>query len=142
MKLLLILAFTFTAFNTGLIWLVQVVHYPGFLRVGGEGYKGYQKYHMKNITLVVGPSMVAEAILSVAVLWYIKDLTASNIYLLSLALLVLIWLHTALWAAPVHARLLSGYDGALIRSLININWWRTSLWSLRTALLGYILYRI
>jgi hypothetical protein len=44
----------------GLIWFVQVVHYPLFARVGGDGSKAYAAEHQRRTTLVVGPLMLVE----------------------------------------------------------------------------------
>jgi hypothetical protein len=142
-KLLLILAFAFTLFNTGLIWTIQVVHYPGFLKVGKDMYEAYQQFHMRAITFVVGPSMLAELVFSGLLLFLLSQLGEYRIiYIISLALLALIWLHTALWAVPLHGKLVSGYDAQAIQSLVSANWWRTFAWTARALLLGLILYRI
>jgi hypothetical protein len=54
---------------TGLIWFVQVVHYPLFARVGGDGYREYQIEHMRRTGWVVGPAMLAELGSGVALVW-------------------------------------------------------------------------
>lgn len=141
MKLTLLTAFGFCAFNMGLIWIVQVVHYPGFLRIGSEGYQAYQQFHMRSITTVVGPSMLAELLSSAMLLLFIREINQPYLVWISLLLLVLIWINTALWAVPSHNKLLDGYDANLITKLIQINWWRTVAWTLRTILLGYVLLR-
>ena len=51
-----------------------------------------------------------------------------------LALLLVIWLSTALWQGPLHGRL--SREGArpdLVRALVNGNWLRTVLWTARSA---------
>ena len=45
---------------TGLIWFVQVVHYPLMAKVGAEGYSLYQHTHMSRTTWVVAPLMLTE----------------------------------------------------------------------------------
>jgi hypothetical protein len=46
---------------TGLIWFVQVVHYPLFRAVGSSGYAAYQERHMRLTKVVVVPRMLLEA---------------------------------------------------------------------------------
>ena len=46
----------------GLIWFVQIVHYPLFSAVGERGYTAYQIQHMNLTGAVVGPPMVIEAL--------------------------------------------------------------------------------
>ena len=48
-----------TLFMVGVIWFVQVVHYPLFSRVGGEGFALYSKAHSR-LTTYVGPPMLVE----------------------------------------------------------------------------------
>ncbi len=44
----------------GLIWTIQVVHYPLFKEVGKESFIAYHERHMRFITWVVGLLMLAE----------------------------------------------------------------------------------
>ena len=59
-----------TWFLMGLIWIVQVVHYPLMAEVGAESYSAYQQGHMQRITWVVAPTMVLEALTA---LWIAVD---------------------------------------------------------------------
>ena len=46
-----------TLFMVGLIWMVQVVHYPLLDGVGEQNYVRYQQRHQSNITYVVGGAL-------------------------------------------------------------------------------------
>jgi hypothetical protein len=142
MKLLLLLAFGATCFNTGLIWIIQLVHYPGFLKIGREGYDAYQAFHMRSISWIVGPSMLLEAISTGLLLFYLKELPLTALFYCSLFLLLTIWVNTAFFAVPAHNKLLSGYNVEAINNLVNVNWWRTFAWTARSILLGTILYKL
>lgn len=142
MKPVLLLAFSLALFNTGLIWTIQIVHYPGFLKVSEESYQAYQSFHMKSITSLVGPSMLLELLFSVWALMFIKQLPAPGWHLTTILILALIWVHTALWASPLHMKLVAGYNEKLVHDLIQANWWRTIGWTLRAGILGLIVYRI
>ena len=52
------LAVTFTL--VGLIWTIQVVHYPLFARVGVDAFARFHAEHNARITVLVGPLMCAE----------------------------------------------------------------------------------
>src|SRR5271157_6285468 len=54
----------------GLIWLVQVVHYPLFRLVGSGDFKGYHHNHTRLISWVVGPPMLAEGLSAAVLAWY------------------------------------------------------------------------
>jgi hypothetical protein len=55
-----------TLMLVGLIWFVQVVHYPQFARVGTERFTQYQSGHVRLTTWVVALPMLIEAVTSVA----------------------------------------------------------------------------
>ena len=46
-----------TWFMTGLIWLVQIVHYPLFTFVDKSNYNSFQNAHMLRIGILVIPVM-------------------------------------------------------------------------------------
>ena len=49
-----------TWYLVGLIWLVQVVHYNMFDRVGSDGFVRYEADHNRLITPIVAPPMLIE----------------------------------------------------------------------------------
>jgi hypothetical protein len=119
-----------TLFMVGVIWFVQVVHYPLFARVGAEGFSAYSATHSRLTGLVVGPPMIAEAATAVALA--LRPRPGSPVARLAgLALLATIWLSTALLQAPRHRELGAGFERASHRSLVASNWLRTACWSAR-----------
>ena len=141
MKILLIVSLIISSFNTGLIWLVQLVHYPGFAKIGIDAYKGYQEFHMRGITWIVGPSMFSELALTALGFFYWHHLPFKNLYLIAAFLVLVIWINTVFWAIPAHGTLVQdGQDQALISRLVQLNWWRTISWTLRTILLAYVVF--
>lgn len=46
----------------GLIWFVQIVHYPLFAYVGAEKFIAYEAAHARLTTWVVAPPMLTEAL--------------------------------------------------------------------------------
>jgi hypothetical protein len=116
----------------GLIWFVQVVHYPLFGRVGAEGFPQYATLHQRRTTWVVAPLMLIEAGTG---LWLVVDsaLPAWQPWT-GLALLVAIWASTACLQVPLHGRLAAGFDPRAHRALVRTNWLRTAAWTARGAL--------
>ena len=51
-----------TLIMVGVIWFVQVVHYPLFSRVGPEKFSLYTEAHPRLATYVVGPPLLVEAV--------------------------------------------------------------------------------
>ena len=140
--LLLLLNLVFSSMLTGLIWLVQVVHYPGFLLVGKEAGNAYQEHHTRSISRVVIPFMLAELVVAVW-LFFSPFLFQVLSYLnrAAFGLLLIIWLVTFLGAVPLHSSLSkNGYDSATIKNLIKFNLARTIAWTLRTLVLLLLIY--
>ncbi|MBX3461853.1 MAG: hypothetical protein KF830_01670 [Planctomycetes bacterium] len=117
----------------GLIWFVQVVHYPLLAMVGHEQGPAYEREHCRRIGPLVAPAMLAEAALAVA-LWWSAPPAAAAWTRLGLGLLGLVWAATFVLQVPCHRRLSTALDAALVRRLVATNWIRTAAWTLRAAL--------
>lgn len=127
-----------TLFMTGVIWFVQVVHYPLFAGTGRAEFCAYERRHTGLTTWVVAPPMLAEAATAVLLFWF-RPAGASTWQLVAgLALVAAIWLSTALLQVPCHERLCREFDPAAHRRLVSTNWIRTSAWSLRGALVLWV----
>jgi hypothetical protein len=120
-----------TLFMVGVIWFVQVVHYPLFARVGWAGFAAYSTAHTRLTGLVVGPPMLVEAATAVALVVSTPPEVSGWLVRVGLVLLAGIWLSTALLQSPRHTELGRGLDLSAHRSLVTSNWLRTVLWSLR-----------
>ena len=131
-----------TLFMVGLIWMVQIVHYPLFDDVGQENYVRYQQRHQSNITYVVAPVMLVELVTSILLLVYpVVGLNKSLAYV-SIGLVVLIWLSTALLQVPCHGKLVKEFDQSAYHWLVSSNWIRTIAWSGRGVVVTMMLVRI
>ncbi|MFZ9881304.1 MAG: hypothetical protein ACO3QC_07885 [Phycisphaerales bacterium] len=128
-----------TLFMTGLIWFVQVVHYPLFSAVGGTEFAAYSRAHQSLTTLVVGPAMLVEA-LSAGLLVFARPAgIPAWLAWLGLALVAVIWLSTAMLQVPAHGRLAGGFDASTHGFLVGTNWIRTVCWSLRAVVVVVML---
>jgi hypothetical protein len=130
-----------TAMLTGIIWFVQIAHYPLFPLAGGHNFPLYQRTHERGITRVVVPFMVIELLTAIILLFRLPAGVSRSLFYLTLALLVIIWLSTFLLQLPQHRRLESGFDINAWQILCRSNWVRTITWSLRTWILFLIVVR-
>ncbi len=123
---------------TGLIWFVQIVHYPLFEKVGRNQFIEYETRHSVLTTWVVLPLMFVELGTST---WLALHTLADTkqIMIAGAVLTVLIWVSTFLLQVPKHRILKRGFDEAAWRFLVNSNWIRTALWTARSALLCWVL---
>ena len=131
-----------TAYMVGLIWMVQVVHYPLFAKVGTEHYNEYQKSHQILTSLVVGPPMLVELGTAMLLVWLKPVAVPAWSVWLALGLLAVIWASTALLQVPCHEKLTSGFDADVHRRLVATNWIRTIAWSARAGLLTWMLVQV
>ena len=118
----------------GVIWLVQLVHYPVFEFLDRATFARCHAYHSSAISVVVMPGMLIELALASLMLFKRADLPA----FIGLALLILIWGMTFLVMIPLHTKLGSeGYHLQLIQSLVQWNWLRTIAWTARGFLAAF-----
>ena len=125
-----------TLYMLGLIYFVQLVHYPLFALVGPKYYLDYHQKHVFWTTWAVGPAMILEALTSGALLLLslnqeaigqaaisqdVMSLNQSTLWM-GLLLLLVIWLSTALLQVPCHNRLVNGFDPKMHHRLVKTNW--------------------
>lgn len=130
-----------TWFMTGLIWFVQIVHYPLFAAVGLEQFPAYAERHRQLTSLVVAGPMLTEIItaLLLAVLWKRSD---SLLLWGCFALVFAIWICTLCFSIPCHEKLCStGFSSTTHQYLVTSNWLRTIFWTIRALLLAFIIYK-
>lgn len=123
----------------GVIWIVQVVHYPLFARVGADGFPAYHAAHSGRISYIVGPAMLTEAATALALAVAPPDGVAPWAAWTGLGLVAVTWLATAALAIPQHGRLSLGFDPAAHARLVAGNWVRTAAWSARGVLVAAML---
>ena len=133
---LLVIHFACSCALVGLIWTIQVVHYPLLKQVGPNEFFAYHERHMSLITWLVGPLMLAE-LGSAGLLLFLGE--RSLFFVVSLMALVLIWLCTAFCQIPLHEKLTSAYDVDTIDRLVRTNTWRTLCWTIRGLCLSWLL---
>jgi hypothetical protein len=127
-----------TLFMTGLIWFVQVVHYPLFAGISQAEFSSYEQRHTGLTTWVVGPPMLVEGATALLLFWFPPPGASTWQLVAGLALVTAIWLSTALLQVPCHELLCGGFDPAVHQRLVWTNWIRTAVWSLRGFLVLWI----
>ncbi len=124
-----------TWFLIGLIWVVQVVHYPTFRFFKEGDFLPFHHFHTKSITKIVVGTMIAELALGAWLTWQQQF---SMDYLIPFLMLLGIWASTFFIQIPLHTRLAERRNEKEIERLINSNWIRTVLWTFKGIWLAYI----
>jgi len=122
-----------TVAMSGLIWFVQVVHYPLFARVGNEAFAEYERQHVRRTGWVVGPLMLIEASSAVVIMALADSQPMRSLAVIGVALLGVIWLSTWGLQVPAHRLLEQGFNAQSARRLVLTNWIRTAAWTARGA---------
>jgi hypothetical protein len=137
--LVLVVHLLATAAMTGLIWFVQVVHYPLFAAVGAERFDSYAQAHQRRTSFVVGPFMAAEGVTALWMALLPPTGVPRWLAVLGLAVLAVVLGSTVLLQVPQHAVLAEGFDSARTTKLVRTNWIRTIGWSTRSIIAGAML---
>jgi Na+/H+-dicarboxylate symporter len=115
----------------GLIWTIQIVHYPLFAKVGEQNFFEYHSIHSNLISILVIPLMFFELGSSI----YLASETKSIKQILGLVFVLVVWASTFFIQVPIHNELNKKFDLELIEKLVNTNWIRTFFWTAKGFLI-------
>jgi hypothetical protein len=124
----------------GIIWFVQIVHYPLFASVPGEHGADYAERNRRRTAWVVLPPMVVEAAAAAWLVVWPPPAIGRPLAGAGLGIAAVLWLSTLVVQMPLHLRL--GQEGstpAVVTRLVRGNWPRTILWTARAFLAVWML---
>jgi uncharacterized membrane protein len=131
---LLLIQVASTLAMVGLIWFVQIVHYPLYSRVGEAAFTQYEADHNRLTSWVVMPLMLAELGTALLLLGWRPGGVDFASAVIGLVLVLAIWLVTFTVQVPQHAALVTAYDQEIQQRLVAGNWFRTVAWTARGLL--------
>lgn len=132
--LILLTSAAAATFMAGVIWVIQLVHYPLFSLADPARFAEFHAAHSARITLIVGPAMLTEIASSGLFVFAARDEFERRAAIAGLALVVVAWVTTALCSIPAHGRLAGGFEQAAHASLVSTNVIRTVAWTAHAAL--------
>jgi len=117
----------------GLIWTVQVVHYPLMRLVGSDRFVAYEAAHAPRMAAVVMLPWTTQGITTLGlILARPAGVTCSSVAVAAATAAVPV-LVTIVWSVPAHARLGAGFDAHTHARLVRTNWIRTWAWTAHGA---------
>ena len=121
----------------GIIWFVQIAHYPMFAEIVPSSFTRYETAYANRMGYIAGPLMLAELVSAFLLLAPSLRLPAIPSWeaWFGLVLVGLLWASTVFLQIPLHDRLHRAYDLDSIHRLVLSNWIRTIAWTARAALL-------
>ena len=130
-----------TLFMTGLIWFVQVVHYPLFGSVGQPEFGRYHALHSERTTWVVIVPMLVELISSFLLTQQRPAGISAGLAWAGFLAAGLTWLSTACVQVPLHGRLAAGFDPSAHAALVSTNLVRALFWTAHAVIVLVMLAR-
>ena len=128
---LLLVHLTATAALAGLVWVVQLVVYPGFRLVGPTAaWPAVHAAHGRAISVAVGVPWAVQGLSLAALL--VRDGPTPLLVLTGLLALTTVAVTVGV-SVPLHTRLGQGYEESAARRLVRTNWLRTAAWTAGTA---------
>lgn len=124
-----------STFMMGVIWVIQLVHYPSFRFIDRSNWARAHNNHVRGISLIVAPVMIAEIVCRFYLCFHQTNVASIS----ATILLIIIWLSTFNIQVPLHNKLEQAWTLDVVNQLINSNWIRTLLWTINTGILliGY-----
>ena len=153
-ELLILLHFAASAYLAGLIWVIQLVHYPMLADLDPQRAAAACARHAYAITPIVVPAMLIELAAVVLMLPPVRMVEgigqpAGSVVpwlWVSLALVIVVWVSTFAVQVPLHTRLQKHAPGTIdadgVRLLVRTNWIRTVCWSARAVLAGWFVLEL
>lgn len=138
MTIALILCLLSSVYMLGVIWIIQLIHYPSFANVSPDQFLQFHAQHTMAMGYLVGPVMVIELVAGSWLLLNKIDFFSVTQFLMVVAL----WILTFFISVPLHNKLAVGFDLATIKALIHTNWPRTILWTLKALLTSFWAFRM
>ena len=136
LSLMLLLHIFSSFFMTGLIWLIQLVHYPTFHQIDESSFLRFTDFHGTRITWIVAPIMSLELATGLFQFCILQDVFWGS----QMLLIAGIWAGTAFLSVPCHNELRKKRSKREIEKLVSSNWLRTILWSVRSLCLIFYLH--
>ncbi len=122
-----------TLFMAGMIWTIQVVHYPLFAEVGTDRFPAYEAAHSARITWVIVLPWAVQGVTTLALLLSSPAGVPRALVWAAAVLAAIPVVVTIVWSVPAHGALSDGFDAAAHARLVGTNWLRTAAWTLHGA---------
>ena len=120
---------------TGIIWFVQIVHYPLMRKVGKGRFARYAQMHLVLTAFVVAPLMLLEAAAVLFGLLHPTPWITNDAARLGAVLLLIIWIATFALHLPSYRKLGQEFEARAYRRMLFGNWIRCYAWSFRSIIL-------
>lgn len=120
-----------TWFLVGLIWTIQLIHYPSFAAIDPDRYSSFQQTHMVGMGRLIAAPWLVEG-LTVLGLFVFAPTGWMRLLATAGGLLELVVIGVTIRSSiPAHEALSSGFSDDAHKRLLRSNWMRTAAWTSR-----------
>lgn len=123
----------------GVIWFVQLVHYPLLSIIGVDRAPDVAVEHQRRTAWVVGPPMATEGVTTLILLVARPDGVSAWLPWAGAFVLAIVLGSTVLLSVPLHERMATAPDASIGRRLVATNWPRTIGWTMRAGIAALML---
>jgi hypothetical protein len=134
--LVLLINLLSTWMMVGVIWFVQVVHYPLLSVVPVQSAASVAVEHQRRTGWVVGAPMALEGVTTLALLVLVPEGVAWFVPWLAGIPLAVALGATIFLSVPRHERMAREPDAQVGKELVSTNWVRTIAWTVRGLIVG------
>lgn len=120
-----------TWFLVGIIWMIQLIHYPSFSSIDTAKYANFQQTHMRGMGRLIGLPWLIEGLAVLALFAVAPDFPTRLLALVGGLLEATVIGVTILSSIPAHEALSTGYSPTAHERLLRSNWVRTAAWTAR-----------
>lgn len=125
----------------GVIWTVQVVHYPLMALVGEDRFIAYEAAHSPRMAAVVMVPWTVQGVTTLGLLLSRPSGVPMALVLGAAVAAAIPVVVTVTASVPAHVALGAGFDPAVHRRLVRTNWIRTAAWTAHAPIALAILAR-
>jgi len=133
---------TSTLLIAGVLWFVQLVHYPLFNEIPAKNMVNYGYYHIQKISGIINLLFIVDFTTIVFLLLLVNSDLSATLMIINIAIFGFIVILTRITFLPIHQKLSKNPNSFLISKLINLNWIRTLVWSLKVVFMLIIFVEI
>lgn len=120
-----------TWFLVGLIWTIQLIHYPSFAAIDPHRYSSFQQTHMVGMGRLIAAPWLVEG-LTVLGLFVFAPTGWMRLLATAGGLLELVVIGVTIRSSiPAHEALSAGFSDDAHKRLLRSNWMRTAAWTSR-----------
>ena len=135
----LVLNLVATCVMVGVIWFVQLVHYPLLSIIGVDRAPAVAVEHQRRTAWVVGLPMAVEGVTTLILLVARPDGVSAWLPWAGAVVLAIVLGSTVLLSVPLHERMATAPDETIGRRLVTTNWPRTIGWTARAVFAAVML---